>query len=392
VKKNNSTLSGLVIGIDAANLRQGGGATHLVELLRAAKPQEQGVAQVLVWGNTSILAALEDRPWLVKLCPPVLDQGLFKRILWQKFTLSKAARAASCDLLFVPGGSYAGSFKPVVTMCRNMLPFEWRELKRYGVSLITLRLLLLRLSQSRSFLHAEAVIFLTHYAKGDVLNIIGALQGKTAIIPHGLSTRFHNAPKIQHSITDYTFYNPYRLIYVSIIDQYKHQWLVVEAVAALRKQGLPVVLDLVGPAYPPALARLNKCLKQWDSEQSWVSYHGAIAYNELHQKYAQADLGVFASSCENMPNILLETMAAGLPVACSNRGPMLEVLGDAGVYFDPEQSDEIALALRKLIESPQLRTALAQASYDRAHQYTWQRCAENTFAFLAAISLQHKTG
>ena len=153
-----------------------------------------------------------------------------------------------------------------------------------------------------------------------------------------------------------------------------------------------MALDLVGPAYPPALTRLNKCLKQWDPHQSWVNYHGAIPYNELHQKYAQADLGVFASSCENLPIILLETMAAGLPVACSNRGPMPVVLGDAGVYFDPEQPDEIAHALRKLIESVQLRTDLAQASYERARKYSWQRCAEDTFAFLAEIALQHKTG
>ena len=91
-----------------------------------------------------------------------------------------------------------------------------------------------------------------------------------------------------------------------------------------------------------------------------------------------------------MPNILLETMASGLPVACSNRGPMPEVLGDAGVYFDPEQPQEIERALRKLIESPVLRSEMAKASYERSLQFTWERCATETFAFLAQTALQHK--
>ncbi len=390
--KNIKSLSGMVIGIDAANLRQGGGITHLAELLKVAKPEEHGITKVIVWSNASTLASLEDRPWLVKLNPPDLEEGLIKRMRWQKFKLSRAAHAVSCDLLFVPGGSYMGNFKPVVTMSQNMLPFEWQELSRYGLSLTTLKLLLLRLTQSFSFKHAYGVIFLTHYAKDGVLKITGALQGQTPIIPHGLSARFQLRPKPQRAITDYSIDNPYRLIYVSIIDQYKHQWQVVEAVAALRLAGLPVTLDLVGPAYPPALSRLVTSIKQWDPQRSWVMYHGEIPYKELHVKYAQADLGIFASSCENMPIILMETMAAGLPIVCSKRGPMPEMLGEAGVYFDPEQPLGITQMLRELIASPQLRAELAQASYERSRQFTWQRCAEDTFAFLARAAFQYHGG
>ena len=87
-----------------------------------------------------------------------------------------------------------------------------------------------------------------------------------------------------------------------------------------------------------------------------------------------------------MPNILLEGMASGLPIACSNRGPMPEVLSDAGVYFDPENEDDIARALRELIDSPELRTRLAKASFERVQAYSWRRCASETFGFLANIA------
>jgi glycosyltransferase involved in cell wall biosynthesis len=173
---------------------------------------------------------------------------------------------------------------------------------------------------------------------------------------------------------------------VSIIDQYKHQWHVVEAVAALRSEGIPVLLDLVGPAYAPALARLKASIRRFDDEGSWIRYHGAIPFEALHQHYADADIGLFASSCENMPNILLETMASGLPIASSNRGPMPEVLGDFGVYFDPEKPMDIARALRELILDSKSRTELANASYQRATQFSWKLCADQTFEFLASVA------
>lgn len=374
------------IGIDAANLRRGGGVTHLVELLRAAQPAAYGIDRVVVWGGQPTLNALEDREWLDKRNPTALDKGLLQRTLWQRYRLSEEARDAGCDVLFVPGGSYAGDFHPVVNMSRNMLPFEWNELKRYGWSLFTLKLLLLRVTQARTYKKTDGLIFLTAYARQAVVRVVGVLQAKTSTIPHGLNTRFNQTPKVQRAMSDYDEVNPYRVLYVSIIDQYKHQWFVVEAVAKLRNEGFPIVLDLVGPAYPQSLKRLDETIAQMGADQSWVRYHGAIPFDELHLCYAQADLGLFASSCENMPNILLETMASGLPIACSNRGPMPEVLGDSGVYFDPVQSADIARALRELIDSPGLRSQLAAASYQRSQQYSWQRCADETFEFLATVA------
>lgn len=380
----------MIIGIDASNLRSGGGLTHLIELLHEAHPTLLGIERIVVWGGRPTLQALTSRPWLDKRNPPALDRGLLYRTLWQRYRLSQAARDEHCDLLFVPGGSFAGNFHPVVTMSQNLLPFEFRELRRFGCTLFTLKLLLLRLTQTRSFQRANGVIFLTDYARSVVLSVTGKLRGPTCIVPHGLNPRFNLMPKSQRHIRDYNYAHPYRVLYVSIIDQYKHQWHVVEAVAALRKQGMSIVLDLVGPAYLPALKRLNQTLDHADAERHWVHYHGAIAFEALHHHYAQADLGLFASSCENMPNILLETMASGLPIACSNRGPMPEVLGKAGVFFDPEQPIDIARALRELIVSPELRTKLAQESYECAQKYSWQRCANETFQFLNAVKQRHK--
>lgn len=376
----------MILGIDASNIRRGGGVTHLVELLRAAALPLHGFSRIIVWGGHTTLARIEERPWLVKAHQPQLDKSLPHRVHWQRFRLSGLARSVRCDALFVPGGSYAGDFHPIVTMSRNLLPFEWRELRRFGWSWMTLKSLLLRIAQGRTFNHADGLIFLTRYARDAVMRVIRTPAGRTTIIPHGIDDRFVRSPREQLAIGRYSLERPFRILYVSIIDVYKHQWHVAKAVAELRKGGIPVTLNLVGPAHPPALKRLRDTLERLDGAEQFIRYPGAVPHAVLHQQYAQQDLCLFASSCENMPNILLEGMASGLPIACSNRGPMPEVLGDAGIYFDPENPSDIARALRELIESPALRTKLATASFERARGYSWQQCANETFAFLADIA------
>jgi glycosyltransferase involved in cell wall biosynthesis len=376
----------VIVGIDASNLRVGGGVTHLVELLRACDPQASGFSRVIVWGGHSTLSQLEARSWLDLRPLAVLDRGLIHRVLWQRSTLSKLARDAGCDVLFVPGGSYSGRFRPIVTMSRNLLPFEWRELRRFGWSWMTLKLCLLRFSQTRTLRRADGVIFLTDYARRIVMPILRAVKGETVIIPHGINDRFSSAPRTQVRADRRSLEQPLRLLYVSIVDVYKHQWNVVEAVAQLRAQGAPIALELIGPAYPPALRRLENALGRWDPRGEFITYSGPVSHTLLHERYARSDICVFASSCENMPNILLEGMASGLPIACSRRGPMPEVLGNEGVFFDPESPIDIARALRELIDSAELRAQLARRSFDRVQMFSWSRCATETFGFLARVA------
>src|SRR6218665_3812695 len=120
------------IAIDASNIRVGGGLTHLVELLRVADAQQHGFDRIMVWARQSVPDKLDDRDWLDKRTDPVLEQNFIKRAVWQRRRLGRLAQEAGATLMFVPGGAVVASFAPVVTMSRNMLPFEWREMRRFG--------------------------------------------------------------------------------------------------------------------------------------------------------------------------------------------------------------------------------------------------------------------
>jgi len=376
---------GLRIGIDASNLSGGGGVTHLVELLGAARPDEHGIERIVIWAGRKTLEQVPVRPWLERVHDPLLDESLMKRAFWQQ-AIGSRLREKRCGVLFVPGGTFLGTFRPFVTMSRNMLPFEYPEMRRYGLSPMLVKLLLLRMTQAVSFRKSDGLIFLSGYAKATVEKAIGGSPRRSGTIPHGVNGRFRSASRPHRPIASCSPGDPFRLLYVSAIAPYKHQWHVVEAVAALRREGVPVALDLVGPAYPASLHRLRKAQEKSDPEKAFIRYFGAVPYEELPGRYDGADAFVYASSCENLPNILLEAMAASLPIACSDRGPMPEVLGEAGIYFDPEVPGSISRALKTLIGDAGLRERCAMSARERARSYTWERCARETFDFLAAVA------
>ena len=102
-----------------------------------------------------------------------------------------------------------------------------------------------------------------------------------------------------------------------MIDVYKHQENVCSAVVSLCNIGFNVRLDLIGPAYLPALKKLRQRMKVLRIKENNypIYYQGAVPHEQLNDWYRKADLFVFASSCENMPIILMEAMIAGLPIA-----------------------------------------------------------------------------
>ena len=375
-----------VLGIDASNIREGGGVTHLTQLISAADPAKYQIFRVTIWGGKRLLSKLPERAWLQKVYVPSLDKSLPWRIFWQQLILPGVLRRAGCNVLFSPGGSVPTRMSiPSVTMSQNLLPFEKNERRRFGViSWMNVKLKLVGILQSKSFRRANGVIFLSRYAE-KLINSIVKIR-RTALIPHGVEARFSCAVREMQSPEYYSMGKPFRLLYVSIIAGYKHQLSVAKAVAVCRSKGLPIEIDFVGPAYKAAHSDLIEEIERLDKNRQFIHYRGAIAFEELHKAYAQADAFVFASSCENLPNILFEAMSAGLPILCSNRGPMPEVLGDAGLYFDPENVESITDAITKIFQEPVLREKFAAMGKQRVRNYSWERCADETFCFIEKVA------
>ena len=378
------------LGIDASNVRSGGGIIHLQKILEQAEPKKHLINRVVVWGGDTPLDNLPDKPWLELRKIPNLNQQTSQRLFWQQTKLGKLAYEY-CDLLFVPGGLYLGGFSPYVTMFQNMQIFESKERLREGFSKEWLRLSLLKWAQSRTFRKASGLICLSEYSHNYLTQHHSFVIDQTPVqlIPHGTEK-----VKNEHIISDIKR-NPIngtiRLLYVSTVKKYKHQWNLIDAVGLLRKEGISVELHLVGGGDSQALNLMRVAIHRNKSEKNFIFYHGSLPYEQTLEWYHKADIFVFPSTCENLPVILLEAMTAGLPIASSDRGPMPEVLKDAGLYFNPESVNSIKNCLRYMIGNPDLMQSLGSKAKKYSEDYSWEKCADETFAFLSSVYEKNNT-
>ncbi len=371
----------LNLGINASRARSGGAIAHLVGVLQEAKPQDFGIGQIHVWSYSKLLAELPSRPWLIKHTPSELEGPLFRQLWWERISLPRELRQAGCAILLNVDAGSVCRFGPAVTMSRDMLSYEPVEMGRYSIGKEKLRLIALRYVQNMALRSADGVIFLTRYAARIIQQSCGPLKN-VAYIPHGVGTAFHADVRTNISPAE----TPVRCLYISNALPYKHQWHVVEAVALLRQRGHDLRLELVGGGEGAAQARLEATIAKLDPDRKFVTQHNFVPQHTLPEFLGDAHIFIFASSCENMPNTLVEAMAAGLPIACSDRGPMPEVLEDGGMYFDPENAESIAAAVIDLVDDPDKRIRLAKRARQLAVQYSWNRCANETLSFIAQTS------
>jgi len=373
------------IGIDGSNISSGGGVTHLCEILNAVDLSAFGIKEIEVWSIKETLSKIRKKDGITLRSDPAFESNLFNRFYWQQKTLSDIAKKRY-DILYVPGGSYLGSFHPFVTMNRNLQPFDDETRRRYNFSVQKFRLALLEKVQAKTYRNAAGVIFLSGEAKVMTTKKIGNRIDNTKIIPHGIANKFFKIPQKMKANDSYSFDNPFEFLYASRINVYKHQWNVIEAINMLRKEGYPIVLNLVGNIEnKQSEDLLFEARKKFDPENKFVRHYGRSTQDELLEFYHSADSFVFASSCETFGQVLLEAMASGLPIACADRSAMPEILKNNGLYFNPEDPISIAASLRKLMDSKELREELSISAHKEARTYSWKRCAEHTFGFIEQI-------
>ena len=356
---------------------------HLQNILKFSNPQNHGFQRVIIYGGRIPLEKLPTRDYFDLREIKALNHSFLHRFQWQQRQLEKLSVQEKA-LLFIPGGLYLGKSRPFVTMFQNMQIFENPEKNREGISKEWFRLHLLQIGQAKTFRNSAGLIFISNYSKNYLQQFYPNVLNRTQIcmIPHGII----QAEKVKK---EYRFNETIRILYVSTVKQYKHQWNLIEAVGQLRQQGFPLELHLIGSGDRAAVKRMRESIQKYDQFGEFVQYHGGLNHSATLQRYAEADLFAFPSSCETFGISLLEAMAVGLPIACSNRGPMTEILRDAGVYFNPEQPASIAEALKLLILDEELRRTLGTKALSISKSYNWERCAQDTFLFLQSVNQQY---
>ena len=150
------------------------------------------------------------------------------------------------------------------------------------------------------------------------------------------------------------------------------------AALAILNNELPENLKLVLAGHIPCKgASLKRLVDSLDLGKR-VIFTGYLPDEELVLLLQHATVFVFPSLYEGFGIPVLEAMAAGVPVACSNAASLPEVAGEAALLFDPLAVDEIAMTIRRLINEPNLRAELARRGYQNVARFSWKTTAEKT--------------
>ena len=366
-----------VMLIDALSARRGGGQTYLRNLLTRLPPAEP--SQIYVLARPELEAELaRDRVHVVQPKWP-MHNGLLLSV-WKKLFLRSYAERLGASLVFFPGG-IVGAGIPAgarsATMFRNVIPFDLAQRRRYGLSYQRLRNWLLERVMLTGMLAADRVIFLSDYGRSLIEKHAGHAIAGAVTIPHGVSDAFRaGGPRPAWLPT-----TPY-VLYVSTFEPYKAQVEVVQAFARVTREWKePLSLVLLGFQHTAYGERVRREISALGLDER-VRVPGNRPYSELPAANHHALVTVFASEAENCPNVLLEAMASGKPILCSNRPPMPEFGGDAVWYFDPANVGELATQLLRLLREPDSRAALGARAADRSRRYDWDETARRTWAAL----------
>jgi glycosyltransferase involved in cell wall biosynthesis len=261
---------------------------------------------------------------------------------------------------------------PSVVSVSNLAPFSDRAREAESSFLIRLKMTLLKHNILASAQRADQMIALSETCK-DVLIGHGIEPAKISVIPNGIEEFwFHQMSCDSGVLHDHGIVRPY-LLYVSNFYHYKNHHRLLNAFAML-PLSIRTMYQLVLVGKPLNKTYYDEVL----ALRSHLALNDVIVIageegERLRQIYQQATLFVFPSLIENCPNILLEAMAAGLPVLASCLAPMPEFCGEAAEYFDPLDVSDMALKILMLLDNKARLADMKVSAVRKAKLFSWNR-------------------
>ncbi|MBU0676661.1 MAG: glycosyltransferase family 4 protein [Verrucomicrobia bacterium] len=220
---------------------------------------------------------------------------------------------------------------------------------------------------------ADVIITPSESSRKDVIERLGlpeSAHDKVVAIPEGVSKDYQPVTKIER--------REKTILYVGRLDPYKKVEELVKAFGLVLAEVPEARLRIIGPEdvrYPEARQRAQRA-----GIDKWIQWQGYVDGPALLDAYQQANVLAFPSSYEGFGLPVLEAMACGLPVVCSNVSSIPEVTGDAAVMVNPSNVDELAKALTRVLTDADHARNLRIRGLDRAAHFTWERTAEKTVA------------
>jgi len=356
--------------INALHAKSGGGVTYLRNIL-APLARAEGLELHLVL-HVDQYELFGEPPEGVRLHLLDFRTGFLRLLAWEQISLPVLARELGADVTFSPA-NYGPLLAPnPVIVLRNSLAVIWRE-RRMAKRLYWIGL---AVATMVSLLGCRRAVAVSDYARKALgFGLPDWIGRKIAVIHHGVDARFTPDPSVRRV--------PGELLTVSDVYVQKNLHTLIAALPAIRaahpEARLVVAGRLVDAEYHGELVAAIAGHGLGDA----VEFLGGVSPQRLLELYRRCGLFVFPSTVETFGNPLVEAMACGAPVVCSNVSAMPEVAGDGAQYFDPLDADAMARKVIDLLGDEAARAELARRGLERAGNFSWEITARRTAAVLA---------
>lgn len=326
----------------------------LLDALRSVAPQHEYME--LNWGIERVMR-------------------LDRRLRWQQWEVPRYARAAQADVLHVPGFD-APRWKPcpVVVTVHDLIgvlfPQNLPPVSRFYWSRW--------LPFSARF--ADHIIADSEHTQRDIVRLLKIDPAHITVIPLAAGPQYQPIePPDLLQATRQRYQLPERFIYfVSTLEPRKGIDTLLEALAIVVRTQPDVKLVITGK-------------RGWYTEQLFaqierlqlaprVQFTDYVPDEDLPALYNCADVLAFPSRYEGFGLTVLEAMACGTPVVCSNSSSLPEVAGEAALLVPPDDAAALAQALQRVLDDAALRWQMKTQGLQQAARFSWQHTAQETLA------------
>ncbi len=321
-------------------------------------------------------AAAADGPWgrqLPAVTVPVNARSRVQWVLGEQTLLPRLAARAGVDLVHSLASTAPvwGPFRRVVTV--HDLIYARFPQAHAGIRDRGMRVLV-----PGAVRRSDRVIADSESTREDLIELLHVARGRVDVVPLGLGSLQREQPLPRADVRARMDLGDRQVVLgLSAKRPHKNLAALIGALALIPAERRPL---LVLPGYPTWHEQELRGRAASAGVAADVRFLGWVSGAEIEGLWAVADAFVFPSLYEGFGLPVLEAMARGVPVACSNASSLPEVAGEAALLFDPRDEAAIAGAVRRLLEDPVEAERLRLAGRERAAQFTWERTARLTLA------------
>ena len=359
----------LRVGINAVHAKTGGGLSYLRNMLPLiATAPDISVRLFAADDTVAALAPIDARIELRRVRP---WRGWAGLLAWEQIVLPRLLRRDRIDVTFSPANfTPLLAPAPVVLLgtATGMIARERRLHMRVYWAVLTAMTWL-------SLLVCRRAAAVSTFVRDNLTpGPMRFLRGRVTVVHHGVAAEFQadGGPREQF------------LLVVADLYPQKNLHTLIDAFAAVATERPALALRIAGRPIDESYAAELTARVARLGLAARVAFLGGVSQDALAELYRRCAVFVFPSTVESFGMPLLEAMASAAPIACARAAAMPEVLGDAGLYFDPDDAAAMARAIATLLDDDSRRRDLAARGLARAAQFTWAAAAAATVNVLRA--------